>query len=78
MELVLTATATFAGTLLALGFIEVSAENMAIWNTDHVAGYFWSIEPDPKGSEAQRLAFDMVGTPLARTDMELCRIIDGN
>ena len=69
---------TFAGTLLALGFIEVSAENLAIWNSEHVSGYFWSIEPDPTGTEAERLAFDMAGTPLARTDMELCRIVDQN
>ena len=78
MEFLLTATTTFAGTLLALGFIEVSAENLAIWNSEHVSGYFWSIEPDPDGTEAERLAFDLAGTPLARTDMELCRIVDQN
>lgn len=78
MEFLLTATATFAGTLVALGFIEVTAENMAVWNSEHVSGYFWNIEPDPQGSEAQRLAFDLAGTPLARTDMELCRIVDRN
>jgi hypothetical protein len=78
MEFLLTATTTFAGTLLALGFIEVTAENLAIWNSEHVSGYFWNIEQNPEGSEAERLAFEMAGTPLARTDMELCRIVDRN
>jgi len=78
MEFLLTATTTFAGTLLALGFIEVTAENLAVWNSGHVSGYFWNIEPDPNGSEAERLAFDLAGTPLARSDMELCRIVERN
>jgi hypothetical protein len=75
MEFLLTAATTFAGALLALGFIEVAAENLAVWNTAHVSGYFWSIEPDPNGSEAQRIAFELLGERLGREGMELCRIL---
>jgi len=76
MSFLLTASVTFAATLLVLGGLEVAAENVAGWNAEYVANYFWSIEPDANGSEAQRKAFDLVGDPMDWSDSELCRIVD--
>lgn len=76
MEFLLTASITFAASLLALGGVEVAAENAAAWNADHVSDYFWSIEADPNGSEAERLAYDILSEPVDWSNSELCRIID--
>lgn len=78
MEFLLTASITFAATLLALGGLEVAAENTAIWNADHVSDYFWSIEADPNGSEAERLAYDILAQPMDWSESELCQVVDQN
>ena len=76
MELLVTASITFAATLLALGGLEVAAENTASWNADHASDYFWSIEADPNGSEAERLAYHILSEPVDWSNSELCRIVD--
>lgn len=76
MEFLVTASITFAATLFTLGGLEVAAENAATWNADHVSDYFWSIEADPNGSEAERLAYEILSEPVDWSNSELCRIVD--
>jgi len=76
MEFALTATASFVTYLAFMGLIEVGAEQQSMWNTDFASNYFWSVEPDPNGSEAEQLAYRLAGSSVDWRNSDLCRIVD--
>jgi len=77
MNFVVTALAAFLITTAIDTPIEVGAEISAGWSGEWLAHYFWNVEADPNGSEAQRLASELAArVPDREGFTELCTLHD--
>lgn len=75
MDVVLVAAAVFLGAAALDSVIEVGAEISAGWSGIWLDHYFWNVQPDANGSEAQRLAAELVArVPDGDGYKELCRL----
>lgn len=75
MEVFLVAATAFVGAVALDGVIEIGAEIGANWNGEWASHYFWNIQPDRNGSEAQKLAAELVArVPDGEGYRELCAL----
>lgn len=75
MDVFLVAAAAFLGVVALDGVIEIGAEIGANWNGQWAEHYFWDIRADHGGSEAQRLAAELIArVPDAEGYRELCAL----
>ncbi len=75
MEIMLVAAGVFVGAAALDSVIEIGAEISAGWSGAWMNHYFWDIQPDPNGSEAQRLAAELIArVPDGGDYKELCRL----
>ena len=73
--MLLVAATAFFGAVALDGVIEIGAEIGANWNGAWAEHYFWNIQPDSNGSEAQRLAAELVArVPDGDGYRELCAL----
>ncbi len=75
MDVVLVAATAFVGAVALDSVIEVGAEISAGWSGTWMDHYFWDVQPDPNGSESQRLSAELVArVPDGDGYRELCRV----
>lgn len=75
MDLIFVAATAFVGAVALDGVIEIGAEIGAGWNGEWAGHYFWDIQPDAGGTEAQRLAAELVArVPDGDGYKELCSL----
>lgn len=75
MEVFLVAATAFVGAVALDGVMEIGAEIGASWNGQWASYYFWDIQANSNGSEAQKLAAELIArVPDAEGYTELCAL----